>query len=109
MNLSLLKKIEDEINMIATLRAKRVQKQNKRRRTNPDELDLTPVLRGLMQIRHGAPKSKQIRILVDTGASTTVIDSKLCTKLRQRKVWTQQYSVPGKGLVQANTSCKIHL
>ena len=81
--------IQAEVNSLAARRARGQINQrklsNKRVKVNPDELDLTPVLQGILQIKHGTPKGKQIRILVDTGASHSVVEASLCSKLRQKR------------------------
>ena len=72
------------------------------------ENDLAPVLRGLMNISLGKPLGRAIRILVDSGASHTVIDEKLCRKLRVKKCPHTRYKVPGKGIVLASSKCKVY-
>ena len=101
------------VNLLATKRARghlnpHANRPSKRQKVNPNDLDLTPVLQGLMQIKHGTPKGQQIRILVDTGASHTVVDASLCRKLRKKTTSSQKFSVPGKGLIQATAMCKVN-
>ena len=55
------------------------------------------VLRGLMNISLGKPTGKAIKILVDSGATHSVVDESLCSKLRIKKQPGAYYYVPGKG------------
>ena len=74
-----------------------------------EDEDFIPILHGIMQIKHGTPKGKRIRILVDLGSTHKVIDEKLCQKLRVKKMATVNCTVPGKGIVKASSTCNIHL
>ena len=69
---------------------------------------LAPVLQGVMKIGLGKPTGKRICILVDFGASHTVIDSQLCLKLRMKKSPHSVYTVPGKGKVESTSKCKVY-
>eukprot|EP00980_Cylindrotheca_fusiformis_P019054 scaffold6427_cov78-Cylindrotheca_fusiformis.AAC.1 len=46
---------------------------------------LSPILIAKLQVKLGTPKTKMIRALCDSGASTTIMDKKFAKKLRIRK------------------------
>ena len=71
--------------------------------------DIAPVLMGNLQTKQGAPKIKVIRILIDSGATHTVLDESLCAKLKIKQTTKTTYTVPGQGKVDANKSCKINM
>ncbi len=67
-------------------------------------------MRGLLMMSLQPRRGTRIKILVDSGATHTVLDKKLCQKLPVKYSNSSNfYSVPGKGTVQTSQKCKIHL
>ena len=68
---------------------------------------LSPILKGLLQIKLGTPKAKLIRILCDTGASTSIMEEELAKKLRVKTDSSMTWET-GNGTMQTSKKCKVH-
>ena len=96
----------EEVNALAS----RLGHCDKRRKIeqNLAEADYVPILTGVIQIKSGTPKGKLMRILLDSGASTSIITKPFVKKLRVRSDTQTKWSVAG-GKLTTNERCKIHL
>ena len=67
-----------------------------------------PILIGAMQIKRGTPKGTKIKILLDSGASSTIVKKSLTTKLKRKKdpstVWNT-----ASGNFTTTERCKVHV
>ena len=67
-----------------------------------------PILNGAMQRKRGKPTGTQIKILLDSGASSTIVKKMLTTKLKTKKdpstVWNT-----ASGNFTTNKRCKVHV
>ena len=93
-----------------TILSSRLGHKQKRQRIEKDiaDADLVPILKGLLQIKLGTPKGKLIRILLDSGASTSIMAKEWVKKLRIKKDTETKWSV-ARGKLTTNERCKIHL
>lgn len=66
------------------IRANRSTSQNPKKKRKDDE-HLIPLVFSDINIRHGKKRLKTIRVLLDSGASSTIVSSTLVEKLRVRK------------------------
>ena len=67
---------------------------------------LTPLLSGLLVIKKGTPVAKPIRILCDSGASTSLLAYSFAKKLRKKRD-TETTWETGGGEVKTSKMCKI--
>ena len=59
-----------------------LQRPHKKRKVEPKVL--SPITFGVMNTRLGKPKTKNIKILLDSGSSGMLVHERLCTKLRTK-------------------------
>ena len=79
----------------------------KRQKTESD--DLVPILEGLLSRDLDSDKAMKIKILADSGASTSLMDERFARKLRiKTKKDTTDWEVAGGGL-STKKNCTINL
>ena len=61
----------------------RLGHSNKKRKIEPSRnVDLVPILNGVIQTKLDTPQGKRLRVLLDSGASTSIIAKELVKKLQ---------------------------
>ena len=88
---------DKECNLIGSIR-----RPPKRPRTKDI---LTPILFGRMRTRHGDPKPRTVKLLVDTGASGSIIHAKHVKNLRQKLDKNTEWGTAA-GTFTTNKTCK---
>ena len=71
-------------------------------------MHFTPVTVGAMNHRLGKAKLSNLRILLDSGASSTILSGKYAKKLRRKTTKPQKW-VTQAGTIQTNQKAKIEL
>ena len=91
-------RIDKECNLLGSIR-----RPSKRQRI---QSVLTPIVFASIRMRHGDPKPKTLKVLLDTGASSTIINSKFVSKLRQKSDATTEWGTAA-GTFITNNKCKL--
>ena len=81
-----------------------IRKPSKRTKT----VHYTPVTVGAINHRLGKSKLSNLRILLDSGASSTILSGKYAKKLRQKTTKPQKW-VTQAGTIQTNQKAKVEL
>ena len=68
--------------------------------------DLVPILFGYLNTRLGKPKFEQVKILADSGASSTIVAKKFTEKLRLQSISETAWSTMA-GNFSTNSKCKL--
>jgi hypothetical protein len=69
---------------------------------------LVPILEGLLQINRGTNEAKRVKILLDSGASATIMSHSLTRRLKTKKETTTKWTT-ASGSFDTSTTCKIYL
>ena len=97
-NYHIAEREDREVHLIGSTRRPRIQPRTK--------APLSPITFGRLRTRHGDPKPKTIKILLDTGASGSIVHYSSVKKLRQKLNKTTEWGTAA-GSFTTNKICKL--
>ena len=105
---SLDQALDLQVNELHSLRSTLLSPPSKKHKPNPQ--DLAPISFGSLLIRRGTPEYADVKILFDTGSSGTLVDHRLCKKLKVNKEQATRWTTAsGKFLTTSRVKVEFQL